>query len=563
MKDLPRYGLLGAIFLVLFLLLLEWNKFSSSADAPTRTETLASTSAEHTPTQESADSDVDVMDATNNSSDDIPQTQDSIKQTTKQENKNGLVTIETDVLKAKIDLIGGDIVMVSLPTYWVALDKPDEAFDLLDRTSEKLYISQSGLIGTNGTDKPGYRPQYKNEKQHYVLAESEDRLVVDLHLPEADGVNITKRFIFKRGEYLVDVHYIVNNQSAQTWQAAFFGQIKRDSSVPKTTATGLQPFLGAAMTTPQENYKKMDFEEIEKSPFKETVSGGWIAMVQHYFISAWIASPDQENTFSTRKLKNESAYIMGYTGPTVVVAQGEQKEIGGQFYAGPKITQRLEEITPYLDLTVDYGWLWWVAKPIHWILQLIHLTIQNWGWSIVALTILIKIVLFPLSHKAYISMGHMRKVAPKLAALKEQCGDNRQKMQEEMMRLYRTEKINPLGGCLPMLLQMPVFIALYWVLMESVELRHAPFLGWIHDLSVMDPYFVLPILMGISMYYQQKMNPAPTDPMQAKVMQYLPIIFTFMFLWFPAGLVLYWLVNNITSMIHQGYINKLTESGKL
>jgi len=558
MKDFQRYALLGGIFIILFLLLLEWNKFSAKQPATQKTETLASTRSDDGLLPE-------IIDNAASAHDDIPQSPSSASSTSanKDANNSGLISVRTDVLDIKIDLLGGDIVMVSLPTHLADIDNPEIPFELLNRSKESLYVSQSGLIGPNGTDKPGYRPLYKTDKASYVLTEDQNELRVDLMLPDEDGIGITKRFILTRGEYLMEVRYLVNNRSGNPWQASFFGQIKRDNFRPKTSATGLQPFLGAATTTQEENYKKMDFEDIEKNSFKSAVVGGWMAMVQHYFISAWIANADEENSFSARKLKNENIYIMGYTGPMKTIASGSRDEIGGRFFAGPKLTRRLEEISPFLDLTVDYGWLWWVAKPIHQVLQFIHQYIQNWGWSIVALTILIKMILFPLSHKAYISMGHMRKVAPKMAALKEQCGDNRQKLQEEMMKLYRTEKINPLGGCLPMLLQMPVFIALYWVLMESVELRHAPFVGWIRDLSVMDPWFCLPILMGISMYFQQKMNPAPPDPMQAKVMQYLPVIFTVMFLWFPAGLVLYWLVNNIVSMIHQGYINKLTESGRL
>lgn len=560
MKDFPRYALLGAICLVLFFLLLEWNKFSAANEqkAPTQ-KSITLESASPTIETETPDVNSDVS-----TDDDIPQpSHQQPAQIVPAPNSSKLVNVSTDVLDLKIDLIGGDIVALSLPTYWAELETPDTAFELLNRTAEKTYVSQSGLVGPDGTDKPGSRPQYSTATTRYELLEGENQLTVDLMLPTTNGVSIIKRFVFTRGEYLIDIHYVVANESNKPWQAGFFGQIKRDASVPKSSATGLQPFLGAATTTSEERYVKMDFEDMEKKPFKESFTGGWMAMVQHYFISAWIGNPDEENNYTARKLNKESLYILGFTGPMKTIAPGAREEIGAQFYAGPKITKRLEEISPYLDLTVDYGWLWWVAKPIHWVLQMIHSAVQNWGWSIVVLTVLIKIILFPLSHKAYISMGHMRKVAPKLASLKEQCGDNRQKLQEEMMRLYKTEKINPLGGCLPMLLQMPVFIALYWVLMESVELRHAPFMGWILDLSVMDPYFCLPILMGVSMYYQQKMNPAPPDPMQAKIMQYLPIIFTFMFLWFPAGLVLYWLVNNIVSMIHQGYINKLTESGKL
>ncbi len=557
MDNFQRYALLGGIFIVIFLLLLEWKDFSALKPLSLEpSETLASYTADN-----------DTLPAATNSAanktqqNDIPELKNNFVDAPI--NNANLVSVRTDVLDVKIDLLGGDIVMASLPQHWASIDTPEIPFELLNRTTEKLYISQSGLIGLNGTDEPGRRPLYGAKQLSYEIKPGDKELVVDLILPPKNGVYVTKRFVFVRGEYLMRVRYVINNQGQNPWRASFFGQIKRDNAVPPTTATGLQPFLGAATTTPEENYKKMDFEDIEKTPFKSVVTGGWVAMVQHYFLSAWVGNAEDENAYSIRKLKNENTYIIGYTGPQKTISSGATGELGGDFYVGPKITSRLEEISPFLDLTVDYGWLWWVAKPIHEVLQFIHQHVQNWGWSIIVLTVLIKIILFPLSHKAYISMGHMRKVAPKMASLKEQCGDNRQKLQEEMMKLYRTEKINPLGGCLPMLLQMPVFISLYWVLMESVELKHAPFIGWINDLSVMDPWFCLPILMGISMYFQQKMNPTPADPMQAKVMQYLPVIFTVMFLWFPAGLVLYWLVNNIVSMIHQGYINKLTESGRL
>ncbi len=560
--DFQRIALLGGIFGVLFLLLLQWNKFEA-AQAPTKTsasqETLSSDQGEK---KHAADT------SALSAQDEIPAAAPSSAtsghaETTSTTNSpaDSLVNITTDVLNVKIDRRGGDFVMITLPTFSADLATPDVAFDLLNRTSDKTYVAQSGLVGINGTDSPEGRPLFDSEKNNYVLLANENALVVDFTLPEKDGVKIIKRFTFHRGEHLIDISYLINNSSNQEWHGAFFGQIKRDGSIPKTSAAGMKPFLGAATTTTEKHYDKMNFKKIEATPLKNTIDGGWIAMVQHYFISAWIATPGDTNTFTARKLKNEDVYLLGYVGPTKTIAAKSNGEITSQFYAGPKDTRRLEQIAPYLDLTIDYGWLWWVAKPIHWILQKTHLVIQNWGWSIVALTIMIKIILFPLSHKAYISMGHMRKVAPKMTSIREQCGDNRQKLQEEMLKLYKTEKINPMGGCLPMLLQMPVFISLYWVLMESVELRHAPFMGWIHDLSVMDPWFCLPILMGISMYFQQKMNPAPPDPMQAKVMQFLPIVFTFMFLWFPAGLVLYWLVNNITSMAHQAYINKLVERG--
>jgi len=578
MKDLPRVALLAGIFVILFLLLLQWKKFdvqnSDHAVAATTTITSSSNTIPSAPDSRSKPG-----------SDDLPSQDIATPVATKSPDiipaANTLIDIKTDVLNVKIDKQGGDIVMVNLPTYpadrnypnildhvssWMgnkpsAIESPDVPVDLLNETADKLYIAQSGLIGKNGTDKPGERPLYDSMQSIYTLAEGQQTLVVNLTLPEQNGVQITKRFTFRRGEHLFQLSYLINNKSNEPWEAALFGQIKRDISAPVTKSTGMKPFLGGAITTQDDHYKKLTFKQIDKAALKASNTGGWIAFVQHYFISAWIPDANDINNYSMRKLSGEDVYIFGFTSATHSIAAGTQGEINAQFYAGPKLTRRLEQISPYLDLTVDYGWLWWVAKPIHWILQMTHVVIPNWGWSIIVLTLMIKLMLFPLSHTAYISMGHMRKVAPKMAALREQCGDNRQKLQEEMLKLYKTEKINPMGGCLPMLLQMPVFISLYWVLQESVEIRQAPFMGWIHDLSVMDQNFVLPIIMGISMFLQQKMNPAPPDPTQAKVMQFLPFIFTFMFLWFPAGLVLYWVVNNLTSMAHQAYINKLVERG--
>jgi len=553
--DLQKTFLIAGIFIVSFLLLIEWNKFEEAQKPEAAiSETLESTTSSYQET----DTNNSIPQVTD-SSGDIPKVDVPESPVQSSASQSSLISISTDVFDIKIDKLGGDVVKVSLKKHWAELETPDIPFELLNRNNQYLYIAQSGLIGKNGTDKNGQRPLFSSEQSSYQLKENADSLVVDLFFKQDSDTNIVKRFTFNKSDYLVKIEYLIDNQSNENWQASFFGQIKRDNSVPKTSAIGMQPFLGAATTTDEERYKKFDFDDIEDEPYKNTIEGGWIAMVQHYFISAWVGNDDEKNTFTTRKLNNQDIFIIGYIGTAQSVAAKSQGKIEANFYAGPKDVNRLEQISPYLDLTVDYGWLWWVAKPLHWVLEEAYSITKNWGWAIILLTLIIKIVLFPLSNKAYISMAAMRKVTPKMTAIREQYGDNRQKLQEEMLKLYRTEKINPMGGCLPMLLQMPVFIALYWVLMESVELRHAPFMGWIHDLSVMDPYFCLPILMGASMFIQQKMNPPPPDPTQAKVMQILPIVFTFMFLWFPAGLVLYWLVNNIISMLHQGYINKQSE----
>src|SRR5690606_2559441 len=313
----------------------------------------------------------------------------------------------------------------------------------------------------------------------------------------------------------------------------------------------MKPYLGAAITTPDENYKKISFDDLSDEPFKVVKEGGWVAMVQHCFISAWIPEAQDQNSYHLRQLGSQDMYLLGFTGPRTEVAPGTQGSIKARFYAGPKDTERLEEISPYLDLTVDYGWLWWIAKPLFWLLKTIHGFLGNWGLAIIGLTMVVKAAFFQLSAASYRSMAKMRKLAPKMAELKERCGDDRQKLSQEMMKLYKTEKVNPLGGCLPILVQMPVFLALYWTLMESVELRHAPFILWIQDLSVKDPYFVLPLIMGLTMFLQMRLNPAPPDPMQARIMQLMPFVFTFMFMWFPAGLVLYWVTNNTLGILQQ------------
>jgi len=321
----------------------------------------------------------------------------------------------------------------------------------------------------------------------------------------------------------------------------------------------MQPFLGAPPTTADDRFKKFAFDDMRKEPFQQQLHGGCIAMIQHHFLIAWIPNPAQPNRYSTT-VTSPGFNIAGFTAPALVVDPGEKGETSASFYAGPKDQYSLKEISPYLDLSVDYGWLWWIGVPLFWLLTKIHALVGNWGVAIILLTVLIKAVFFRLSATSYRSMANMRKLQPKVQDLREQYADDKQKQSQAMMELYKKEKVNPMGGCLPILLQMPVFIALYWVLMESVELRQAPFALWIEDLSVMDPYFVLPILMGGSMWFMQKLNPPPPDPMQAKIMQWLPIVFTFFFLWFPAGLVLYWVVNNLLSMAQQYVITRPTEA---
>ena len=468
------------------------------------------------------------------------------------------IEVQTDVLNLRIDPQGGDIVYASFKKYPQSIEAKDVPFVLLEQSNMRTYVAQSGLVGKNGIDKKG-RALFSSEQTKYEMSDGQDELVVKLSFQQAD-VLINKVYKFNRGDYLVQLGYDVQNQGSQTWQANFYAQFKRDQSADpsKMESMGMNSYLGAAVTRPAERYFKVDFDDMDDGAFKEKISGGWVAFLQHYFLGAWVPSAESSHTYSIRKAGDH--YISGYYDDALVVEAGSQGSTFTGLYLGPKDQEKLSEIAENLDLTIDYGWLWWVAQPLFWLLTFIHSLLGNWGWSIIFLTIIVKAFFLPLSAKSYRSMANMRRVAPKLAALREQFGDDRQKLSQEMMGLYKKEKINPLGGCLPILVQMPVFIALYWVLMESVELRQAPFMLWIEDLSIKDPFFILPLIMGASMFVQMQLNPAPADPMQAKVMKLMPIIFTVFFLFFPAGLVLYWVVNNLLSITQQYIITKQIEN---
>ena len=560
--DLQRSLLIGAIAVLSFMLLTKWVDFKDSRATPQVQESSRLSAAAETDAQNLGDQ---AVATTSGSEEDLPQLADGQAQVDVEpvidSGKERVVQVYTDVLQLAIDLEGGDIIELDLPKYPARIDTPDVPYVLLEDNSTRVYVAQSGLIGPDGIDRNG-RPTYRTASSIYRLGDNSDNLVVDLSWQNDQGVKITKRFSFTRGDYLIQVDYLVDNGSDSRWQANMFGQLKRDSSpAPSASSSGgmgLAPFLGAATTQPDDHFTKFTFEDMKEDPFKANLPGGWIAMIQHYFLSAWIPNPDQSHTYSTRVTKS-GFNIAGFTSPALVLDPGQQGETGAEFYAGPKDQYRLKEISPYLELSVDYGWLWWIAQPLFWLLTKIHALVGNWGVAIILLTVLIKAAFFKLSATSYKSMANMRRVQPKMQEIREQYAEDKQKQSQAMMDLYRKEKINPMGGCLPILVQMPVFIALYWTLMESVELRQAPFILWIKDLSVMDPYFVLPLMMGASMYFMQKLNPPPPDPMQAKIMQWMPVVFTFFFLWFPAGLVLYWVVNNLLSMAQQYVITRQIE----
>ena len=467
------------------------------------------------------------------------------------------VTITTDVIKVTIDTLGGDVVETQLLQNLDKMaDEGGQPISILTRSNGNEFIAESGLIGANGTDTAAGRPVFSTTANTYELADGQQGLEVDFVYNQG-GIEIIKRFEFKAAQYQIGIRYIVRNLSSEPWSATFFGQFRRDSHQPETdSSTGMKPFLGAAIREQDKNYSKYDFSDIDDKTVKTSLQGGWLAFVQHYFVSAWVPPQDDKNRFSLRKLQGNDIYLMAVTGEKINVSPGQTGEYKVDLYVGPKNQDVLQELSEYLDLTIDYGFLWMLAKPIFAALQIIQGFLGNWGWSIILLTIFIKILLYPLSAASLKSMAKMRTLQPEMARIKELYGDDRQKAGQEQMALFKKHRVNPLGGCFPMLLQMPVFIALYWVLSESVEIRHSPWIIWIQDLSAKDPLFILPLIMGASMFLMQKLQPAPTDPMQAKVFQLMPVVFTFFFMMFPAGLVLYWTVNNLLSILQQWYVNR-------
>jgi len=470
-----------------------------------------------------------------------------------------LVRIETDVVQAMIDTRGGVIRSLKLKKYPTSLEQPDDWLELVHSDSDSIYIVQSGL--RNKEDKaPTHYSIYRTDQTVYELADGQDELVVPLYWTQ-DGIKVVKSYHFRRGDYLVDVKHQIENGSAQEWQGSEYRQIQR--SRPLETSRLLYTYTGSVHYNEETKYEKVDFDDMEDEQLKLESTGGWIAMIHHYFLSAWIPGQDEKNLIYTiaNTKRNPSTYTVGLRSANRVVAVGGSSEFVSQLFVGPKIVRRLEEISPGLDLTVDYGVLTFLSKPLYWLLSWYHGFVGNWGVAIILLTLTVKAVFYKLSETSYRSMAKMRKVSPRLKTLKERYGDDRQKMNQAMMELYKTEKINPMGGCLPILVQIPVFIALYWALLESVDLRQAPFIFWIKDLSVMDPFYVLPVVMGISMIIQQRLNPPPPDPIQAKIMMALPFVFTIFFAFFPSGLVLYWVINNTLSIAQQWVITKRIEAG--
>ncbi len=470
-----------------------------------------------------------------------------------------LVRVDTDVIQVLIDTRGGVIRSLKLKKYPTSLEQPDDWLELVHSDSDSLHILQSGLRNKQSTA-PTHHSLYRVDQTEYRLDAGQEELIVPFYWSQ-DGIEVVKSYHFRPGDYLVDVKHRVSNQSHQDWQGSQYRQIQR--SPPLETSRLLYTYTGSVYYNEETKYEKVKFDDMEDSQLKLESTGGWIAMIQHYFLSAWVPQQEETNLVYTiaNTRRNPSTYTIGLRSGNRVAAAGGSAEFNSQLFVGPKIVNRLEEISPGLDLTVDYGVLTFLSKPLYWLLSWYHGFVGNWGVAIILLTLTVKTLFYKLSETSYRSMAKMRKVSPRLKTLKERYGDDRQKMNQAMMELYKTEKINPMGGCLPILVQIPVFIALYWALLESVDLRQAPFIFWIKDLSVMDPFYVLPLVMGISMFIQQRLNPPPPDPIQAKIMMALPFVFTIFFAFFPSGLVLYWVINNVLSITQQWIITKRIEAG--
>lgn len=465
------------------------------------------------------------------------------------------IEIKTDVLDVLIDTQGGDFIRASLPGYPASLNNKNEPVVLFSDSPTDTYVAESGLLGEQGPDTPKGQAIYSAEKDHYVLAPDQQTLQVQLQWRNEQGLIVTKIFTFTRGKYDVNVGYQIDNKAKAPWIGYVYAQLKRHKPQISTSIFDLHTFDGAAISSSETPYEKISYDQLAKTNVDRNIKGGWLAFQQRYFLSAWIPNQDTINHYYSQVDSSQTQmYTIGYVGPKLSVPPGSVLSTSTTLYAGPEIAENLKSLAPHLDLTIDYGWLWIISVAIFWVMKQIHNFVGNWGVSIILVTLLIKLIFYKLSETSYRSMAKMRKLAPKLEAIKQRYGDDRQKMSQETMGLYRKEKVNPLGGCLPMIVQIPFFFALYYVLIESVQLRHAPFIFWIHDLSSKDPFYILPILMGISMFLQQKLNPPPPDPMQAKMFMLMPIIFTVFFLAFPAGLVLYWLTNNVISILQQWYI---------
>jgi len=477
------------------------------------------------------------------------------------------VVVTTDVLRVEIDTRGGNIVAADLLAYPQQPKDFAHPVRILDDSAAHFFEAQSGLVSAQAA--PDHTATFAAEKNEYALADGADSVEVPLTWTDPSGVSVRKTFVFKRASYAIEQRQDIANKGTSSWSGNAYRQLQRVPPIIDTSGikgysnTERYSFVGAAWYNASDKFQKLKFDNFAKEPLNKSFAGGWAAMLQHYFFAAWIPDAAETDQYSTAVVQNADAprYLIRTLSPAITVAPGETKTETARLYVGPKLQSTLDEVAPGLSLTVDYGIFTIIAKPLHWILAQLHKLTGNWGFAIILLVVLIKAAFFKLSEAQYRSMARMRKMQPRIEALKERYGDDRQKMNQAMLELYQKEKINPLGGCLPMLVQIPVFFALYWVLLESVELRQAPFILWIQNLSAPDPWFVLPVLNGLAMIATQLLTPsAGMDPMQAKMMKIMPVAFSVLFAFFPAGLVLYWTVNGTLSLLQQWIITKRIES---
>jgi YidC/Oxa1 family membrane protein insertase len=466
------------------------------------------------------------------------------------------VVIETDVLKMTLSTEGGSVVRSEFLKHRDMIDQ-SKNFVLLDDSKERVYLAQTGLIaGAGGVALPTHKSVMTLLPGERTLKEGSQTLTVQFESPEVGGVKLLKTLTFTRGSYVVAVKHEVRNVSAAALSPQLYLQLVRDGNKPPGESSFYFTFTGPAVYTEAKKYQKVEFSDVEKAnvDIEKVAENGYVAMVQHYFASAWLLGDGIKRELFMRKV-DTNLYSVGMIAPLEPIAAGASKVVETRLFAGPQEETVLETLAPGLELVKDYGWLTMLAKPLYWLLVKLHGLIANWGWAIVALVLLLKAAFYWLNAKAYASMAKMKAVNPKITEMRERLKDNPQQMQQEMMRIYREEKVNPMGGCFPIMIQIPVFIALYWVLLSSVEMRNTPWLGWIHDLSSPDPYYILPLIMTLTTVLQTSLNPAPPDPLQAKMMWFMPLAFSVMFFFFPSGLVLYWITNNVLSIAQQWVIN--------
>lgn len=482
------------------------------------------------------------------------------------------ITLSNDVLRLTIDPRGGSIVRADLLAYPKQVKGDTSPVRLLDNQPQRLFVAQDGLVGANGSPAPDHLATFTAGAPSYSMQPGANEVTAELTWRDASGVSVSKRYTLKRGSYIVQLAQQIDNRSARSWSGNAYEQIARvePPPPPKHFLEFYDPerssFLGAAWYSPQDKFNKLAFDKFEKDPLNRDVQGGWVAMIQHYFFAAWIPPASQADQVSSAKLPaapesdDKPRYLVRVRGPGTTIAPGKSATFDASLYVGPKTQNTLSAIAPGLELTIDYGVFTVIAQPLFWVLSKFHAFVGNWGVAIILLVLLIKALFFKLTEQQYKAGAKMRKLQPRIASLKERFGEDKQKQQQAMMELYKKEKVNPLAGCLPSLVQIPVFFALYYVLMYSVELRHAPFAGWIHDLSAPDPYFILPALYTLTMIATQFLTPtAGMDPTQAKIMKVMPIVFAVMFAFFPAGLTLYYVINGLTSVIQQWVITRRIE----